>query len=224
MKNYILILGMVLAFPLLSDDSPTETGAKIETPKTATTAEVGDKAYTGDALKIKNRMDGLFEASKKVNAKGPEKAKSRGAIEGAMDWDRVAEVCLGSGRWKTESASNKSQFRNLLKDVIVRTAFTRMDKFWADGTTYDLSKIDVKAGGANVVSKFNVKNDSFALEYFMNKKAGEWLIWDISYEGERYSVNINEQIDAFLKEKGFANLLEKLRKRKADLDSDNKKG
>ena len=43
------------------------------------------------------------------------------------------------------------------------------------------------------------------------------MIYDISYEDIRYSTNISEQIDAFLKDGNFATLLEKLRKRRDEL-------
>jgi ABC-type transporter MlaC component len=54
------------------------------------------------------------------------------------------------------------------------------------------------------------------------KKEGAWKIYDIAFEDIHYSENIREQIQAFLSEnkaKGFANLLEKLRKKKSELKS-----
>jgi hypothetical protein len=44
------------------------------------------------------------------------------------------------------------------------------------------------------------------------------LISDIAYEELKYSANIREQLDAFLKEKSFSDLLTKLRKRSEELD------
>lgn len=178
---------------------------------------LGEPEYTGEQLQIKKRMDALFDASHKVNAAGAEKQKSRSEIEAALDWDKVAQVCLGAANYKKQTPTNFGEFKRLLKDVVVHTAYSRLDKFWADDTKYKLSKIEVKGTTAVVVSKFSVKGETFALEYFLNKKGGHWVVWDISYEGERYSVNINEQIDAFLKERSFAGLLEKLKKRREEL-------
>jgi ABC-type transporter MlaC component len=63
-----------------------------------------------------------------------------------------------------------------------------------------------------------VKEDSFGLDYYLSKKGNQWLISDIAYEELKYSANIREQLDAFLKEKSFSDLLTKLRKRSEELD------
>ncbi len=176
----------------------------------------GETEFTGEAAKIKEQMEVLFDASRKVNAKGPEKSAAREKIEHAMDWDQVSKDCLGEKEWAKTSASNRAQYRDLLKDVIVRTAFTRLDTFW-DGATYKFTKIEPKGNKAVATAEYSVKGDSLTLEYFLSKKGATWSIYDISFEDIRYSENIREQITAFLKEKGFSNLLAKLKKRRDEL-------
>ncbi len=217
MKNTQLIL-LALAFffqPLFGEETPATT----PTPAPAAKEAAPAPEFTGDQLAIQKRMDGLFEASKKVNLASAEKAKAREQIEKAMDWDRVVQACLGASLYKKHAGASTNEFKKLLKEVIVKTAFSRLDKFWADGTTYKLSKIDITGTTAHVVSNFYVKGDVFALDYYLLKKGGDWYVWDISYENERYSVNINEQLDAFLKERKFSELLVKLKKRIEELDS-----
>ncbi|NDD04055.1 MAG: hypothetical protein EB078_04045 [Proteobacteria bacterium] len=77
---------------------------------------------------------------------------------------------------------------------------------------------EVEKTQAHVSAKFVVKDDSFQLDYYLGKKGRQWLIQDIAYEELKYSSNIREQLDAFLKEKSFSELLGKLRKRREDLD------
>ena len=134
---------------------------------------------------------------------------------------RKALTLLRDGN--TRFMYNLKANRDLLKQVIIKTAFTRLDKFWTD-TTYKIDSIDVKGNDAKVSARFFVKNEPFSLDYYFLKKNGKWSVYDISYEELRYSVNINEQIDAFLKEKSFPGLLEKLKKRRAELDENSKKG
>jgi ABC-type transporter MlaC component len=176
------------------------------------------KSFTGEALEMKNTMDGLFEASRHVNEKGPEKDKSRAKIEDALDWERVARDCVGAARYKKLSAQNKEKLRSLLHQVIVKTAFTRLDTFWTN-TKYSFRKITSKNGSGVVDSKFSVGKDNFDLVYYLYKKENRWWIYDISFEDMRYSENINEQLEAFLKEKPFSALLEKLQKRLDDIQS-----
>lgn len=186
-------------------------------------AETKSPEFKGEALVIQKRLADLFEVSKNVNMAGAAGTKARTEVEAALDWDKVSELCLGKANYKKSSAKNLSEFRNLLKDVVIKTAYSRLDKFWK-GTTYKMDSIDIKGGDAKVSAKFYVKEEPFSLDYFLYKKGGKWFIYDISYEDLRYSVNINEQIDAFLREKSFSGLLDKLKKRRAELDENAKKG
>lgn len=218
MKTFFLFFFVIFVPLSFADETAVPApAAKIETAKPVEKAAAEDTAFAGEQLQIKKRMDTLFEASRKVNLTGAERSKARGEIESALDWDKVAQMCIGPTFYKKQSAANLNEFKRLLKDVITRTAYTRLDKFWADGTTYQVAKIDVKGNNAVLLSKFSVNGETFGLEYFLNKKGSNWQVWDISYENERYSVNINEQIDAFLKEKKFSDLLSKLRKRLEEL-------
>jgi ABC-type transporter MlaC component len=177
-------------------------------------------SFAEDAASLQKRTEALFESSKNVNSKDAKvKAKARADMDNALDWDKVAEDALGSANWKKQSQKNRNDFKNLLKEVIVRTAYTRMDKFW-DGATYKFDKVEAKDGKGHVVARFNVKQDSYVLDYYFHSKGGKWFIYDLAFEGERYSVNINEQISAFLGEKSFANLLDKLKKRRDELASE----
>lgn len=192
-----------------STTAPAETGAVSQT----TTQQV----FSGQALETKKRMEFLFEVSKKVNsANSGEKSKARSEIDGALDWDKIAEDAMGSADYKKQSVQNRNDFKNLLKDVITRTSYTRLDKFW-DGASYQFGSIEAKNGKAHVVGKFTVKGEPFTLDYYLLNKSGKWLVYDIAFEGERYSININEQISAFLRERSFSHLMEKLRKRRNEL-------
>jgi ABC-type transporter MlaC component len=169
-----------------------------------------------DSLKL--QLENLFEVSKKVNTPESEKEKSRKEIEGAIDWEGIARLCLGESNFKKHKGKNFSDFRDLLKEVISKTAFSRMDKFWAGGTKAQIDKVDVQGTKAHVAAKFITNGETFSLDYYLNKKGNRWSIDDIAYEDMKYTVNIKEQLDAFLKEKPFSELLVKLRKKRDELD------
>jgi len=167
---------------------------------------------------IKKYIENLFESSKKVNLPNSEKDKARREIDGAIDWESIASLCLGPEHTKKFKGKNFSDFKSLLREVISKTAFSRMDKFWEGGTKAQINKVEVNGNQAFVAAKFLVKEDSFGLDYYLSKKGNQWLISDIAYEELKYSANIREQLDAFLKEKSFSDLLTKLRKRSEELD------
>lgn len=175
--------------------------------------------FTGEAAKIKVQMETLFDSSRKVNAAGAEKTKARASIEGALDWDKIAAGALGAANAKKYGPKNVGEFKALLKDVVLKTAFSRMDKFWEEGTVATFKTIDVTGNTAHVAAKFTVKDESFALDYYLSRRGNGWSVYDIAYEELKYSSNINEQIESFLKEKPFKELLAKLQKRREELNT-----
>jgi phospholipid transport system substrate-binding protein len=179
-----------------------------------------DAVFSGEALRIKEQLVELFDASRKVNGSPADKKASREKIEAAMDWEQVAKDCLGPVEWKKASASNRATYQDLLRDVVVKTAFTRLDTFW-DGASYQFTKIDVKGSRAKASVTYKVKAETFELEYSLLRRGKQWAVYDIAFEGMLYSENIREQITAFLKEKGFASLIDKLKKRREELDASN---
>jgi ABC-type transporter MlaC component len=195
-------------------NAPGSAGAPAGTSHTQASKK---KEFTGEAKVLEKRMEELFDYSRKVNAAGAEGKEAKAKVEGSLDWERVAEDCLGHARWKKTSEKNRTEFRNLLRQVVIKTAYSRFDTFWK-GTTYQFQKIEVTGNDSHVVSSFIVGGDAFDLEYYLEHKGGNWLIYDIGFEGVRYSKNINEQLDAFLKDKGFPNLLTQLKKRLEELD------
>ena len=182
---------------------------------------LASSANSGENDILKKQLEGLFEFSKKVNLPTQEKEKARAEIEQAIDWEGIAKLCLGEANSKKYS-KGFADFRNLLREVITKTAFSRMDKFWENGTTAVIDKVEVEGVKAHVGAKFNSKSETFALDYYLSKKGSKWMIQDVAFEDMKYSVNIKEQLDAFLKEKNFNDLLEKLRKRKDELDKPSK--
>lgn len=215
MKALILLTGLfAAAVPAQAEKAGGSADDNAEF--IGSTASPAPGEFTGESLKLKTTLEALFEASKKVNAQGGERTKARAAIDNALDWDKIAQLCLGAEVWKKQEA-NRGKFRALLKDVISKTAYTRLDTFW-NGTTPIFEKIEVSGTTALSKVRFKVKEESFLLEYYFNKRGSNWTIYDIAYEGERYSEQISTQIAAYLKESTFASLLDKLKKRSAELD------
>lgn len=205
-------------------DTPTAPAPAKASDKPATATPESSASLNPDQQAIKSYLTELFEASKGVNADGKERAASRSKIEGSVDWNKISEMCIGGAkRWKAQSEKNRSEFSRLLKEIITLTAYSRMSDFWKD-TTYAFKKIDVKGSTAEVEAKFTSKKEDYVLSYYLHRIGKAWRIYDLAFDDLRYSENIHEQIDAFLKEKNFAQLLDKLRKRKAELLEDEKKG
>lgn len=219
MKKALFVLALVFSVGLYAEEAATTDTAKPEEKAAAPAAAPVDattKTFSGESAKIKEMLETLFDASKKVNKPVETKNKYRGIIESGLDWNQVATSCLGKNVSKG-SAAQKEQFKNLLKDVAVKTAYTRLDTFW-DGAKYKFDDITANGTDGHAHSSFTVKGDTFGLDYYLSKKSGKWLIVDIAFKNERYSVNIKEQINEFLSQGNFAKLLDKLKKRREELD------
>lgn len=219
LKN-LIFWGLLVTSVCISENPKTD-GSVIRPAEKKTENHA---VFTGEELKLKNRLDTLFELSKKVNSSLPnEKKNARKEIEISMDWERVAEICLGKKQWNRQSVASRNRFRELLKEVIVRSAYGRLDKFWKDAI-YRFEPFKIQNNSTMVLAKFLVESSTLELEYYLHRVQGQWKIFDIAYEGERYSVNIQKQLEEFLAEFSFKELLGKLKKRRDELaEEDSKK-
>ncbi|MBY0369135.1 ABC transporter substrate-binding protein [bacterium] len=214
----LALSGLFLFTPLAQAADPAPAAAPAAAPVATAPTE---KKYTGEEAKLQTFMSEVFEASRKVNTEGADKTASREKIQKAMDWERVAKDCLGTSAWNKASAANRKSYKDLLEDVIIRTAYTRVDTFMT-GATYEFKEIQVKGKDAHVQAVFKQGVDDFTLDYYLGKKGAGWQVYDIAFEDIRYSENIREQIKAFLSEKGFPSLLAKLKERRDKLVEDAK--
>lgn len=176
------------------------------------------ESFSKEQVAIKANLENLFKYSREVNDKNASvKSKARKIIGGSLDWKQVAKDCLGADEWNKQTAANRSNFENLLQDVVLKTAFQRLDKFWTANTTYSFQSIEVTGDKSHVGVEFVIDDEEFLLDYYLQQKNKQWYIVDIAYEEMRYSENIREQINSFLKESDFNKLLGKLKKRRGEL-------
>ncbi len=220
----LLTPALVLSDEAESPDAPRGVTAEQPALKEEVRQESANAVvHTGEALTVKTRLVDLFEVSKGVNLSNKAlREKARTQVEAALDWNRIAADCLGKRHWAKQSEKGRNDFRNMLKEVVILTAYSRLDKFWK-GASYQFEKFESVKGTMRAPTKFIIGNSSFMLEYFLEQKEGKWWIIDIAYEGVRYSENISAQIDGFLREKPFTELLGKLKKRREELVADAKK-
>src|SRR4051812_17277577 len=103
---------LVFAFvslPLFADEPAATPGAAVEATKPVEKAAADETEFTGEQLQIKKKLDALFDASRKVGTAGAEGEKAKKEIENAMDWDKVAQVCIGPTYYKKQSAGNLAE-------------------------------------------------------------------------------------------------------------------
>ncbi|MCB0406122.1 MAG: ABC transporter substrate-binding protein [Bdellovibrionales bacterium] len=216
---FVLVFSGTSVYADESTDGESRDPAKAESPKAESPKA---ETFTGEQLTLKKFMEELFEDSKKVNESGAPGKKARNTIESAVNWTEVAKICLGGPKaWSAQNSKHRGEFSTLLRDIIALTAYSRMGDFW-NGTSYAIKKIDVKGSDATVTTTFKATDDDYSLEYYLSKSGRHWKINDLSFDDIKYSDNIREQIQSFLKEKNFSVLLTKLRKRRADLEADDK--
>lgn len=182
------------------------------------------KTWTGEQKKIQAQMDELFAASKQVKQPGDVGKSAKRKVEASLDWQQISKDCLGKDISGAQSAGDLKKFEGLLRDVVVKTAYSRLETFWKSVKGYEFDKIEVKKDTATVLAKFTVDSELYDLEYFLRKKNGMWWIVDISFEGVRYSGTIHEKLKEFFQEKkSFSSLIERLSKRRQELlDEENK--
>jgi ABC-type transporter MlaC component len=164
---------------------------------------------------VKNLLDLSHENSK-------DKSKGIKEIEKHFDWSRVGEACLKSPviSKARATAEQKANFKKLVQEIVSLMANTHLDKLWAKTKSYEVGKVSIKDNEAQVETLFKNQDDNVvAVQYFLYKKNNDWLIYDITKDGLKYTELIRDEVESFLGMNSFEKLVASLTKRRNNLRS-----
>lgn len=150
--------------------------------------------------------------------------KSKGVKEIAkhFDWSRVGDSCLKSPVISKAKATDeqKATFKKLVQEIVSLMANTHLEKLWAKTKSYEVGKVSVKGNEAQVETLFkNQEDTTVTVEYFLYKKNNEWLVYDITKDGLKYTELIRDEVESFLGLNSFGKLVASLTKRRNVLRS-----
>jgi phospholipid transport system substrate-binding protein len=166
-------------------------------------------AASGAEATLKAKQLELIELVKK-----DDKAKLDRAFDDILDYSTLAQESLGE-LWTERSAPERAEFQKLLTEL-VRAAYRKSIK---RTLSYDVEyKGESKIEGGTLVrtvakSRENSREEPISLDYGMHEVSGRFRIRDIVTDGASLVANYRNQFRRIVKQQGFPELLNRMRKK-----------
>jgi phospholipid transport system substrate-binding protein len=181
-------------------------------------------ALTGPALageptdQLKVTIDKVIAILNDPDFKEPEKADERRkllrrAADERFDWHEMTRRTLAR-HWKNRTDDEKKDFVPLFADLLERTYMNRVENYSGEKVIYNGEKIKGKYCLVSV-TVFTSKNVEIPVQYRLQRKGDEWLIYDVSIEGVSLVNNYRTQFNSIILNSSYEGLVEKLREKVA---------
>jgi len=163
---------------------------------------------------IKQTTDKILSIVKDPALKGPTQAqKRRGLIHEAVDerfeWEEMARRSLGR-YWAQRTAEEKKEFVSLFSDLLEQTYMSKVEDYSGERVRYDAeaNEDDYAVVKVNIITQ---KNKNIPVEYRLQKKGNEWLVYDVSIEGVSLVQNYRTQFNSIILQSSYENLIKRLK-------------
>jgi len=165
-------------------------------------------------VQIKSTIDKVIDILNDPEFKAPEKAKERrrlmrGVADERFDWQEMARRSLAR-HWKDRTDKEKDEFVPLFADLLERTYMNRVENYSGEKVTYTGERIEGKYALVSL-SVFTSKDVEIPIEYRLQKKSDEWLIYDVSIEGVSLVNNYRTQFNSIILNSSYEGLVAKLK-------------
>jgi len=148
---------------------------------------------------------GLKEADK-----AREKSRQiRSVVDERFDWEEMSKRTLAR-HWKDRTQNEKNEFIDLFGKLLERTYLDKVEGYSGEKVLYMDEKVEGKY--AIVAVKIVTQQETeVQVDYRLQKKGNEWLVYDISIEGVSLINNYRKQFNSIITRSSFKDLMEKLR-------------
>jgi phospholipid transport system substrate-binding protein len=166
--------------------------------------------------KIKQTTDKILSIVTNPALKDPPKAQERkrlvrSAVDERFDWEEMASRAL-STHWAKRTPEEKKEFVRLFSDLLERTYMTKVEDYSGEKVLYAGENIE----GDNAVVKVRIvtkKSKEIPVDYRLEKKGNDWLVYDVSIEGVSLINNYRTQFNSIISQSSYENLVKRLREK-----------
>jgi phospholipid transport system substrate-binding protein len=163
---------------------------------------------------IKSTIDKVIDILNDPELKAPEKAIERrrlmrGVADERFDWQEMARRSLAR-HWKDRTDKEKEEFVPLFADLLERTYMNRVENYSGEKVTYTGERVEGRYALVSL-SVFTSKDVEIPIEYRLQKKSAEWLIYDVSIEGVSLVNNYRTQFNSIILNSSYEGLVAKLK-------------
>lgn len=127
-----------------------------------------------------------------------------------FNFSHMTQLAVGRN-WKNASSAQKQQLGDEFHTLLVRTYAKALTEY--RNQTVDFKPFQMKAGDAQVKVKTQVKQAGgkpIGLDYYLEKPAAEWMIYDIEVDGISLVTNYRESFANEVSRGGIEGLIKSL--------------
>ena len=163
--------------------------------------------------KIKETTDKILAIVSDPALNGPEKAEERrmqirAALDQRFDWEEMSRRSLGL-HWAKRTPDEKKEFIGLYKKLLERTYLDKVESYSGEKVVYLGDKIDNGYSTVNV-KIITTKDQEIQVEYRVQNKKEDWLVYDIFIEGVSLVNNYRAQFNSILTKSSYQQLVQRL--------------
>ena len=166
---------------------------------------------TEDVRKTTDRIIAIVtDPGLKEVDKAQEKSRQiRNVVDERFDWEEMSKRTLARN-WKDRSEDEKKEFIELFGRLLERTYLDKVEGYSGEKVLY----VDEKMQGNYAIVSVRIvtkQETEIQVDYRLQKKGKEWLVYDISIEGVSLVNNYRKQFGSIMTRSSFKDLIEKLK-------------
>jgi phospholipid transport system substrate-binding protein len=175
------------------------------------TRETGEPAQLRPLELVKSSFSRVLSAEG-----GQRQVEVRRATQELFDFNEMARRILGA-HWEDGSELQHQEFVRLFTDMLGRAYLSNIGNFPSGSVTFQ--EESVTGPFARVSSRMAVgRRGDTSIDYLLMQHDGRWAIYDVVLDGVGLVSSYRSQFHSILRTSSFAQLLERLRSREADVN------
>jgi phospholipid transport system substrate-binding protein len=176
--------------------------------------------WAGEPMdRIKQTTDTILSIVSDPTLKVPSKAEERrkqirNAVDQRFDWEEMARRSLAR-HWAQRTDEEKKEFIRLFGDLLERTYMDKIEGYSGEKVQYEGDTVegDYAVVRIKIITK---KNVDIPVEYRLQKKGNNWLVYDVSIEGVSLVNNYRTQFNSIMVGSSYADLVKRLKAKVAE--------
>ncbi len=172
---------------------------------------------TDDVKKVVDQVVAIVSNKelKKPENEDVREQKLKSVIATIFDYNEMARLSLGKN-WNGRTPAEKKEFVPLFESVLQRAYAHKIESYNNEKIVYLNETNDGQY--AQVKSKvITPKGDEYSVNYRLKNKDGKWVVYDVVIEGVSLVANYRSQFDKIIREKGYDELVRKLKSRSGEI-------
>jgi phospholipid transport system substrate-binding protein len=144
----------------------------------------------------------------------PRRAQIRRIAEELFDFDEMSRRALGQ-HWKDRSPQEQAEFVPLFVNLLERSYLTAVGSYPLSTITFQGESVN--GAYADVRSRIISDRREVPVDYRLLQSGGRWAVYDVVADGVSVISSYRSQFNSIIRTSSFAQLLERLRSREANV-------